>query len=131
VRIFPTKTIRPLFASTRARVELINKLPKKFHKQNKGIFIIEDINWLKEWEPFYKQMKETLATLVSEVVISDEQSFKLAFYLYHISLFFKHFGTTEADQFYVQDVETFFTAFPAELGTRDEEQLFLNAFKRA
>jgi hypothetical protein len=129
VRIFQTKTLRPLFHNTRNRIEIIKKLPKKFHKDNKGIFIIEDVNWLKAWDRFDHSIRDTLTTLAPQVTLQDQQASKLAFYFYHIGLFFQHFGTNAMDVQYVKDVEQFFLAHQAEVGEKEEEQLFVNAFK--
>lgn len=128
MRIFKTQTIRPLFNNTLKRIQAINRIPKKWHKEHAGIFKIEDKNVLKEWEPFCKELQTKLRTVVPDVAIDDELAFKFAFYLHFVAQFYNHFGD-ETDRQYIGDVDAFFAHYQAELGERNEATLFLNAFK--
>jgi hypothetical protein len=131
MRKFPTPTIRPLWNNTKKRFLIIKKLPKKWHKDNAGIFRIEDVNVLNAWDAFEKHLSQKLLSIAPEVVISDELAFKFAFYLHFTAQFFYHFGNDETDAQYNVDATNFFNAFKNEIGERNEESLFLNAFKNA
>ena len=129
MRKFNSKTIRALFRSTKNRVELIKNLPKSFHKQYSGLWRIEDKDIMKEWPAFSNSINDKLNTLAPEVILSERETSMLALYFHHIGLFFQHFSNEPADIQYAADISNFFLHHQAEVGPREETELFNNAFK--
>lgn len=127
MRSFPTQELRRFWIVTKSNFEIIKKLPKKWHKQNAGIFRIEDKNVLEEWEPFCIAFNKPTLSLAPSIAIDDDLVYKFAFYLQFTAMFFKHFGEEKDTAFWYQ-VEEFFKKYQAEVGVLNEEQLFRNAF---
>lgn len=128
MRKFPSSELRPIWNECKSRFEIIKKFPKKWKAQNAGIFRIEDKNVLDEWEPFFAAFHKLTLSIAPEIIIDDNLTYKFAFYLHFVALFFKHFSRDEKDTAYWYQVESFFTKYQAELGVMHEEQLFMNAF---
>lgn len=128
MRKFPSLELRSIWIECKTRFEIIKGFPKKWHKQNAGIFRIEDKNVLDEWEPFCIAFNKLTLSLAPEIMIDDDLTYKFAFYLQFVALFFKHFSRDEKDTAFWYQAEAYFQKYQAELGVMHEEQLFRNAF---
>lgn len=123
---FLTDIVKPLVKNTHNRVTLMRDLPEDFS----GLFRIEEINVLDEWDQFYKRVSDYTLTPEPQVRLNNSDSYKLAFFLEFVANFYTYFGDAVHDQEYIGAVEYFFTEYKKTIGEKDQKSLFENAFKK-